>query len=88
LLFVHLTCFFSIYAYEVDGFGSANLMDDANVPSLLSLPYLGYSQISDQTYQNTRKFVWSSKQPYWSVKSNTMPERMVHSTAVLANVVF
>jgi meiotically up-regulated gene 157 (Mug157) protein len=29
-------------AYEVDGFGSHLRMDDANVPSLLSLPYLGY----------------------------------------------
>jgi len=31
-----------IYAYEVDGLGKSLLIDDANVPSLLSIPYLGY----------------------------------------------
>jgi len=30
------------YAYEVNGLGSQYLMDDANVPSLMSLPYLGF----------------------------------------------
>lgn len=54
-----------IYAFEVDGFGSAYLMDDANVPSLLSLPYLGCVRLDDEIYQNTRKFVLSSANPYY-----------------------
>ena len=48
-----------IYAFEVDGFGSAYLSDDANVPNLLSLPYLGGTERHDPIYENTRKFVWS-----------------------------
>ena len=54
-----------MYAYEVDGLGHANLMDDANVPSLLSIPYLGYAPVADATYQNTRRFVLSSRNPYF-----------------------
>ncbi len=54
-----------IYAFEVDGFGSAYLMDDANVPSLLALPYLGALEASDEIYQNTRKFVLSADNPYF-----------------------
>jgi meiotically up-regulated gene 157 (Mug157) protein len=54
-----------IYAYEVDGFGNFLMMDDANVPSLLSLPYLGYCRTSDNIYQNTRRFVWSVDNPYF-----------------------
>jgi meiotically up-regulated gene 157 (Mug157) protein len=53
----------SIYAYEVDGFGNYLLMDDANVPSLLSIPYLGYTSCDDQIYQNTRRFVLSKDNP-------------------------
>lgn len=54
-----------IYAYEVDGLGNHNLMDDANVPSLLSLPYLGYTNINDELYQNTRKFILSKENKYY-----------------------
>jgi hypothetical protein len=54
-----------IYAYEVDGFGNQLFMDDANVPSLLSLPYLGCAAAHDPIYQNTRRFVLSSSNPYF-----------------------
>lgn len=54
-----------IYAYEVDGFGNHFLMDDANVPSLLAMPYLGDVPIDDPIYQNTRRFVWSKDNPYF-----------------------
>ena len=47
-----------IYAYEVDGFGGYFLMDDANVPSLLAMPYLGDVSVDDPIYQNTRRYVW------------------------------
>lgn len=53
--------FGKIYAYETDGLGSYNLMDDANIPSLLSLPYLGYVDKKDLIYKNTRAFILSDK---------------------------
>ena len=52
-----------IYAYEVDGFGGRLLMDDANVPSLLAMGYLGDVPMDDPVYQNTRRFVWSEDNP-------------------------
>lgn len=57
--------FGAIYAYEVDGFGNANLMDDANVPSLLSLPYLEVCLPDDAVYRNTRAFVLSRENPFF-----------------------
>lgn len=54
-----------IYAYEVDGLGNANLMDDANVPSLLALPYLEVCEKDDPLYLRTRAFVLSSENPYY-----------------------
>lgn len=54
-----------IYAFEVDGFGNHLLMDDANVPSLLAMPYLGDIDVNDPIYQNTRRFVWSKDNPYF-----------------------
>jgi uncharacterized protein len=54
-----------IFAYEVDGFGNQLFMDDANIPSLLSLPYLGCVAASDPTYQNTRRFALTTNNPYF-----------------------
>ena len=54
-----------VYAYEVDGLGHFNLMDDANVPSLLSLPYLGCVPADDPVYQNTRRMLLSPANPYY-----------------------
>ncbi len=54
-----------ILAYEVDGLGNVNLMDDANVPSLLALPYLEVCAPEDELYQNTRRFVLSEQNPYY-----------------------
>ncbi|MDO1605853.1 glycoside hydrolase family 125 protein [Lactobacillus sp. YT155] len=56
--------FGDLYAYEVDGLGRYNLMDDANVPSLLSIPYLGFSA-DKKVYENTRNFVLSKNNPYY-----------------------
>lgn len=63
-IFVHPR-YGKVYAYEVNGFDSYNMMDDANVPSLLSLPYLGAVQPNDVVYQNTRRFVWSENNPFF-----------------------
>lgn len=57
--------FGKILAYEVDGLGHANLMDDANVPSLLALPYLEVCAPEDELYRNTRRFVLSEENPYY-----------------------
>lgn len=61
--------FGKIYAYEVDGFGNALFMDDANVPSLMSLAYIGGHSTNDPIYQNTRKFLLSDNNP-WFIKGN------------------
>jgi len=63
-IFVHPK-FGEIIAFEVNGFGSFNLMDDANVPSLLSLPYLKYVSLEDEVYKNTRRFVLSDTDPFF-----------------------
>ncbi len=57
--------FGDIYAYEVDGFGNKLFMDDANVPSLMSLAYLGAHSPNDEIYNNTRKFLLSDSNPYY-----------------------
>lgn len=55
-----------VWAYEVDGYGNQLFMDDANAPSLLSLPYLDCCAISDPLYLRTRAAVWSKDNPYFS----------------------
>ena len=63
---VELPRFGKIYAYEINGFGSYNLMDDTNVPSLLSLPYIGAVEPNDTVYLNTRKFIFSNDNPFYA----------------------
>jgi hypothetical protein len=54
-----------VYAFEVNGYGSFNLMDDANIPSLLSMPYLEAVTDTDPVYLNTRKLVLSQNNPFY-----------------------
>lgn len=54
-----------IFAYETDGKGKYLLMDDANSPSLLSAPYLGYLKPEDEIYKNTRNFILSDSNPWF-----------------------
>ncbi len=58
--------FGKIYALEIDGFGNALFMDDANVPNLLSIPYLGYADYHNEIYKNTRKFSLSTANPWFN----------------------
>jgi hypothetical protein len=62
---IYVKGFGKMYAYEVDGYGHNNLMDDANMPSLLSIPYFTYLPERDSVYQNTRRFVLSPSNPYF-----------------------
>jgi len=55
----------AVYAYEVDGLGNASIMDDGNVPNLLSLPYLGFCSEDDPIYVATRQTVLSPENPYY-----------------------
>jgi meiotically up-regulated gene 157 (Mug157) protein len=77
---VHHRDFGDIFAYEIDGYGGTNMMDDANVPSLLAMPLWNYSQSEfklppppqdekprnyAEIYENTRRFVLSDSNPYF-----------------------
>ncbi|KAF1969660.1 hypothetical protein BU23DRAFT_601435 [Bimuria novae-zelandiae CBS 107.79] len=58
--------FGKVFAFEVDGFGSSILMDDANLPSLMALPLLGFTDVNNEVYQNTRKMILQKKgNPYY-----------------------
>ena len=54
-----------IYAYEVDGLGNRLIIDEPNMPNLLSLTYFGAVDKSDPVYLNTRKFALSDNNPYF-----------------------
>lgn len=68
-----------IIAYEVDGFGSHLLMDDANVPSLLSLPYLGCIDADSELYINTRNFILSTDNPWFFAGSAISGVGSIHT---------
>ncbi|EGF47359.1 hypothetical protein AAULR_25186, partial [Lacticaseibacillus rhamnosus MTCC 5462] len=77
------------FAYEVDGLGHACFMDDANVPSLLSLPFLGALSAEDPLYIATKSFVLSMQNPYFykgsvlqGIGSEHTPPRYVWPIAV------
>lgn len=55
-----------IYVYECDGLGNYLLIDDAGIPSLTTLPYLGY-KAKDAAYQNSRKFAQSTENEFYYV---------------------
>lgn len=55
----------AVYACETDGRGHYSMLDDANVPSLLSIPYIGYAPADDPIYQNTRRFLLGKDNPYY-----------------------
>lgn len=54
-----------MYAYETDGYGHSKMMDDANIPNLTALPYIGWCSTNDAVYLNTRRFTLSSDDPYY-----------------------
>jgi meiotically up-regulated gene 157 (Mug157) protein len=62
---VHHATLGQVYAYEVDAYGNYYCIDDGNVPSLLSLPYLGAVKSGDKIYQHTRNLVLSDANPYY-----------------------
>ncbi|MGH7973327.1 MAG: glycoside hydrolase family 125 protein, partial [Limisphaerales bacterium] len=62
---VHHPKFGRVYAYEVDAFGNFYCIDDGNVPSLLSLPYIEAVKPNDKIYSNTRRLVLSPGNPYY-----------------------
>jgi len=54
-----------VWAYEVDGYGNQLFMDDANLPGLLGLPYLGCCKLDDPLYRRTRARALSESNPYF-----------------------
>jgi len=54
-----------MYAYETDGYGHSKMMDDANIPNLTAMPYIGWCATNDAIYLNTRRFTLSSDDPYY-----------------------
>lgn len=78
-----------VYAFEVDGLGNFSIMDDSNVPSLMSAAYLGYCKKDDTRYLNTRKTLLSNENPYYyegkylqGIGSSHTPENYVWPIAL------
>jgi meiotically up-regulated gene 157 (Mug157) protein len=54
-----------VWAFEVDGFGNAIFMDDANVPSLSGLTLIGAADRADPLFRRTAALAWSNRNPYY-----------------------
>lgn len=54
-----------VFAYEVDGFGNSLFIDDANIPGILSLPYLDCCELNDPVYKNSRNMLLSESNPFF-----------------------
>ncbi|KAJ7473583.1 Six-hairpin glycosidase-like protein [Mycena galericulata] len=84
-----------VFAYEVDGYGAAAIQDDANVPSLVSIPYLGFANATNEIYANTRKMLLSTEgNPYYGfgpvirgVSSPHIDEKHVWPMGLITEVV-
>ncbi|KAJ7077545.1 Six-hairpin glycosidase-like protein [Mycena belliarum] len=84
-----------VFAYEVDGYGGVAIQDDANVPSLVSIPYLGFTNATNEIYANTRKMLLSTEgNPYYSfgpvirgVSSPHIDEKHVWPMGLISEVV-
>lgn len=80
-----------VFAYETDGRGNFVLMDDANSPSLLSAPFLGYLNPDNDIYRNTRSFILSEKNPWYFTGSaaegigspHTGPDKIWHISLIM-----
>lgn len=73
--------FGDVYAYEADGYGQYNLMDDANVPSLLSMEYIGYKGKDKEVAENTRRYILSEANPYYYTGSKAAGIGSSHTPA-------
>ena len=76
-----------VFAYEIDGYGSAIIMDDANLPSLLSLPLLGFLDAANTVYRNTRRMILEKEgNPYYlqgrSIQGIGGPHSKYHKTCL------
>lgn len=80
-----------VWAYEIDGLGKAIVVDDANLPSLMSLPYYGFLSVHESLYQTTRARLLSPKNPYYfsgslitGIGSPHTPKNMVWPLSLIA----
>ncbi len=74
-----------VYAYEVDGSGEQLLMDDANMPSLLSMPMSGFAAPDDPTYLATRSLLLSPENPYYYSGTHGSRDRQSAHPAALTS---
>jgi meiotically up-regulated gene 157 (Mug157) protein len=82
-----------VFAYEVNGRGDSVIFDDANLPSLVSLAYLGFVSLKDEVYSNTRAYMLSNKNPFFyenqqykGIGSSHTPVRTIWPLALITQI--